>query len=131
MNKLLTLLFIPFLFAISSCQKNENIVIPNQTILVDVKANEWTSSDGGVTFSTTVDMPEISSDFNQMGGVLVYVSFGGQTYEQVPQVFNGISYSYSSAPGSISIDIQSALGDEVISPPGQSIRLKIILIESI
>ncbi|MGV8880434.1 MAG: hypothetical protein ACOH2A_15560 [Sphingobacteriaceae bacterium] len=131
MKKKLTLFLLPLLFLIASCKKTENVVTPNRTVLVDVKAGEWTSENGGKTFSANIQMPEITTDFNNYGGVLVYISFDNQVYEQIPQVYNGITYSYTMEPGNIDIDIQSALGDEVISPPGQKIKVKVVLIDSI
>lgn len=131
MKKHLTLLLLPLLFLAASCQKNENVVVPNRTILVDIKPTDWKSEDGGKTFYANIPMPEITPDFNDWSAVLFYLSFEDQVYEQVPQVYNGITYRYTMEPGDIYIDIQSSLGDEVISPPGQVIRAKIILIESI
>lgn len=131
MKKKLTLFLLPLLFIIASCKKTENVIVPNRTVLVDIKATDWTSDDGGKTFSANIQMPEITTDFNDYGGVLVYVSFDDQVYEQIPQVYNGITYSYTTEPGNIDIDIQSSLGDEVISPPGQVIRVKIVLIDSV
>jgi len=124
----LLLLMLPLVTLLSSCEKKEYIV-PNRTIITELRPGNWITSDNGRTYSAAIDMPEIDNYFNERGGVLLYVSFGSQTYEQLPQVYNGVAYSYSTQPGQIVIDIQSSDGIEVINPPG-SMTIKIVLIES-
>ena len=75
-------------------------------------------------------MPEIDDYFNHNGGVFVYISFDNETYEQVPQVYNGVSYSYITRPGEIVMEIQSSDGIGTVTPPG-AVRMKIILIDSV
>lgn len=76
-------------------------------------------------------MPEITNDFNERGGVLVYLSFGSRTYEQLPEVYSGISYTFTTSPGVIEVELESSDGpNTVISPPGQTVIAKIVLLES-
>lgn len=81
-------------------------------------------------FFASIQMPEIDNYFNDYGGVLVYISFDNETYEQIPQVYNGVSYSYLTRSGQIVLEIQSSDGTGVVTPPG-TVKLKIILIASI
>ncbi|MDF3078068.1 MAG: hypothetical protein K0S09_1957 [Sphingobacteriaceae bacterium] len=122
------LLILPILLTLSSCEKNEYIV-PNRTILVTLGAGNWISSAGGRNYLAAIDVPEIDSYFNDYGAVLVYASFGNHVYEQIPEVYDGVSYSFSHKPGQIVIEIQSSDGKTVISPPG-NVTIKVVLLES-
>jgi len=63
------------------------------------------------------------------GGVLAYLSFGDQRYEQIPQVYNGDSYSYVTRPGQVVLEVQRFDGLGLVTHPG-SMTVKIILINS-
>jgi hypothetical protein len=128
MKKTLLILFIGISLLASSCTKN-TYVVPNQTILTTISGSSWTSSDGGKTFSTSISVPEIDNYFNDHGGVLIYISFGGGVYEQIPEVYDGIAFSYTHTPGAIEMDIQSSDGISPITPPG-NMSVKIVLVES-
>ncbi|WP_207535548.1 hypothetical protein [Desertivirga arenae] len=129
--KLYLTLLAPLLLLFSACQKNEYVdVIDNRTIIVNVPATSWTSTNGGKSYFATVDMPEITNEFNERGGVLVYLTFGNRTYEKLPQVSNGVSYRFTSSPGHIDLGLESSDPGVTISPPGQTITAKIILVES-
>jgi hypothetical protein len=112
----------------AACKKEQ--IVPNRTIITTLNSGNWIKLDGGRTYTSSINMPEINNYFNDYGGVLVYVSFENGTYEQIPQVYNGVSYSYLTRAGQIVIEIQSSDGQAVISPPG-SVKVKIVLIESI
>lgn len=125
----LLLITLPLIILISSCQKNE-YVVPNRTIITELKPGNWITSDNGRTYSAAIDMPEIDNYFNERGGVLVYASFGNQVFEQLPQVYDGVAYSYTTQPGQIVIDVQSSDGIVIIENPPGSMTIKIVLIES-
>jgi hypothetical protein len=127
-NRLSLLLILPILFLVTACTKST--VNPNQTILTTVTGSKWSSGDGGKTYAAFINMPEIDSYMNTYGAVLVYASFdGGATYEQVPEVYNGIAYSFTHRVGQVEIDIQASNGTSTITPPG-TLNVKIVLIPS-
>ena len=130
MKKTLPILMAIFAFLATSCTKQYEQVTPNQTIITTVDSGDWKTNDGGKTYSVTLNVPEIDSYFNQHGGVLLYASFGNSVYEQVPEVYNGVAYSYSHSPGSLEVDIQASDGIAVVNPPG-SVKFKIVLVDSI
>ncbi|MEJ7780017.1 MAG: hypothetical protein WKF68_10535 [Daejeonella sp.] len=115
------------LFA-AGCKKET--IVPNRTIIITLNTGRWIQVNGGRTYTASIDMPEIDNYFNDHGGVLVYISFENGTYEQVPQVYNGVSYSYVTRSGQIVMEIQSSDGTGTVTPPG-TVRVKIVLIESI
>lgn len=128
MKTRLSLLLIPILFLVTACTKSTTN--PNQTVLTTITSSKWSSADGGKTYSTFINMPEIDSYTNAYGAVLVYATFdNGTTYEQVPEVYNGIAYSFTHKVGQVEIDIQASNGTSIITPPG-TIGVKIVLIPS-
>ncbi|EHQ27970.1 hypothetical protein [Mucilaginibacter paludis] len=129
MKLYLSFLFIPLLLLFSSCTKSVQEVTPNQTIVTSIARSAWATSDSGKTYSTTISMPEIDDYFNKYGAVLVYATFDGTTYEQIPEVYSGVAYSFSHSVGKITIDIQASDGVSTVTPPG-SIIVKIVLITS-
>ena len=116
------------LFAVSGCTKE--YVVPNRTIITELSGSDWRSNNQGRSFAAEIDMPEIDDYVNEHHGVLVYISFGDRTYEQVPQVYNGVSYSYYTAPGKMVLELQSSDGISTVNPPG-SMTVKIVLVESL
>ncbi len=125
-----SLIFICFSLLIFSAGCKKEMIVPNRTIITTLNSGNWTQSNGGRTYTAAIDMPEIDNYFNENGGVLLYISFdNGGTYEAVPQVYNGVSYSYLTRPGQIVIEIQSSDGVGTVTPPG-TVRVKIVLIES-
>lgn len=128
MKKSVLLLSLFLLVMGSACKKEQ--FVPNRTVITTLNSGNWIKLNGGRSYTASINMPEIDNYFNDYGGVLVYVSFENGTYEQIPQVYNGVSYSYITRTGQIVIEIQSSDGQAIISPPG-SLKVKIILIESI
>jgi|GEM_PF-359347 len=127
---LFLLIMLPLAVLLGSCEKKE-YVVPNRTVIVDLKPGNWVTSDNGKSYSAGINMYEIDNYFNERGGVLVYASFGDQTYEQLPQVYEGVSYRYITRPGQIIITVESSDGLEVLETPPGSVTIKIVLIESI
>ncbi len=130
MKKILSILgCIIVLFAASSCTKQYITPNPNQTISFTVPQSAWASTDGGKTFSAVLNTPEIDTYFTNHGGVLVYFSFTNGVYEQVPETYQGISYSYTYNQGSLALYAQASDGVSVIQAPATSI-VKLVLVPS-
>lgn len=130
MKKRLPLLLIPILFLVTACTKTTQVVTPNQTILVNVVSGNWSTTNGGKTYSTFINVPELSSYQHKYGATLVYATYdNGATYEQIPEVFGGIAYSFTHSSGQVEVDIQSSDGTSTITPPG-AVGIKIVLIDS-
>lgn len=129
MKKLLLLLgVLTFIFA--SCKK-EYIPVQDttpQTILFNVPSDSWSSNDGGVTYYNSLDVPEITSDFNQNGEVSVYISFGNGTFEQIPEVYNDMSLSFTHNVGDVTVYAQDLTHAGMPAPSNATI--KIVLTEA-
>ena len=130
MKKLLSILCLAVVVAIfPGCTKKYITPNPNRTITFDVPNSSWVLSSDGRSYYSVVDVPEIDSYFNDNGGVLVYFSFdNGTLYEQIPQVYDGIAYSYTHEDGAIVLYAQTPDGVTPIKPI--SSKLKLLLINS-
>ncbi|HEV7620838.1 MAG TPA: hypothetical protein VGO09_03845 [Flavisolibacter sp.] len=128
MKKLFVILGL-VIFIFSSCKK-EYIASANnsQTILIPVQSGDWNTYDYGVTYSVSLNMPEITYSFNQRGQVLVYISYNNGVYEQIPEVYNNTAYSFTHNVGNVTIYAQDLSGRGTISPDNATI--KIVLVDS-
>jgi hypothetical protein len=114
---------------VTACEKTE-YVVPNRTVIVDLRVRDWKSFDNGRTYEAPIDLPEYDSYTNEQGAILVYASFdGGRNYEQIPEVYEGISYGYVVTAGSILIELKSLDGGVIATLPA-SMRIKMVLIDS-
>ena len=131
MKKILSILCVAVIALTASSCKKETIIAPsnNRTILTDVSSTSWHSEDGGKTYSAIIDMPEIDDYVNENDGVLVYLSFTDGVWEQVPEVYQGTSYSYTHNPGKLVLYAQGYDGAVSITRPDAA-QLKIVLVDS-
>ena len=131
--KNLTLLIICIAsLGLASCKK-DTIVVPNNiTIIKYIEANQWQLSSDGKTYYAILNDSRINARRFEEDAILVYTSVGnGNSYEQLPFVYDVDAYSYSVQQGSIEIDIQSS-DFQATQPikPTTTTRVKIVLIES-
>jgi hypothetical protein len=127
------LLFLPLLVMsiwITGCTKKYEYVTPNQTIQTTVQPSDWKLLTDGPSYAVTLSMPEINDQVNQDFGVLVYVSADGDTFEAIPEVYGGYSYSFTHTPGSLTIETQAVSGTSAGTAPPDPIVVKIVLVES-
>ncbi|MFT3702601.1 MAG: hypothetical protein QM802_09535 [Agriterribacter sp.] len=132
MKRAFLLLALP-LFIFSSCKKEVTEVQQVDqafSAVYTIQPNDWKTSDGGKSYSVDFDVPELDNVIYQNGAVLVYLSFNGTSYyEALPQVFDGITYGAIHGDGYVNVDI-SALSGNAVTPPGQPVSAKIILIDA-
>lgn len=127
------LLFLPLLVMsvwITGCTKKYEYVNPNQTIQTTIATADWKKINGGKSYAVTLSMPEITDQVNQNFGIVVSVSADGGTFEAIPEVYAGYSYSYTHTTGSLTIESQIADGSDAGDPPPTPITVKIVLVES-
>jgi len=135
MKKILTLVCCTILLAATSCTK-KYITPANITVIYNITGTTgwkvYTDSGGKQSYSSVLsDLPEQDQQAQANGGVLVYISYdNGATYEALPEVYNGISYSYTSAVGAITIYAQNANGTQLSAPPSDDIKVKVVLVDS-
>jgi len=130
MKKLLFLLLISGGLLVASCTKRYDVVQPNQTVYADLKTTDWTTTDTSKNY-TSIITPQPGSSFGAgSNGILIYFTFdGGKTYEQIPETYNNVAYSYTYTNGTIVLYAQSANGAQVIAAP-PALTAKIVLVSS-
>lgn len=122
---LFTLCLAIVVLTVSSCQKDNNVAPAARTIFTST--TNFTSTDGGLTYSADVSVPEIDNYYNNNGAVLVYQDTGNSNYAQLPFVYNGYTFSFTYTGGHVYIDAQDSNGTSTISKPN-NINLKIVLV---
>jgi len=134
MKRILTIFSCAVLFVLSSCTKQ--YITPgttNQTFYANVATTDWTlytDSSGNKSYTAPINISALDPNFAQIGGVIVAISYdGGNTYEQLPEVYDNLSYSYTYNAGNVSLYAQSADGTTAILPSA-AIKVKIILVDS-
>ncbi|MBE9584662.1 hypothetical protein IM792_09410 [Mucilaginibacter sp. JRF] len=136
MKRILTLaLLLGVVLLASSCRKEVTQVIqPNQTVVFPVTAASWQYDEARNTWYVNLDMPEIDSYIQENGGVLVYMNREGDGYEQVPFLYDQITYSYVTFTGGIQLVAQYYDADASTAPepprPASS-TIKVVIIDSV
>ena len=113
----------------SSCTTKKEVVIPNITVITDIKPSDWQYSSSSQSFYVTLNMPEIDANANNYDGILVSMSWGNNIYEGLPEVYNNNSYSFTHQPGQLTVEVQGVNSANVL-PPASTVRMKIVIIPS-
>lgn len=136
-KSLLILIAVVFVAAISSCKKETivNNTNANTTVIRNVRANSWVLDQAEGAYRVDLSVPQLDKLYNRDGAVLVYVSYGSDNnqvpvYEQIPQVYQGISFSYYHTEGKVVLFSQTPGGNPG-APPVDDLIVKIVLIDSV
>jgi len=134
MKKLLSIVCCAMiLLAVSSCTKQYITPNPNQTVYADLTAASWTAytDPAGVkSFQAPITVPALDQQSSDLDGVIISASYdGGDTYEQLPEVYGNLSYSYTYNAGNVTIYAQTPDGTTAVHPT-DPIKLKIVLVYS-
>ncbi|HTK20587.1 MAG TPA: hypothetical protein VL442_13765 [Mucilaginibacter sp.] len=139
MKKLLSILCCAvILLSVSSCTKKyiSPVANLNKTVNANITSADWVAYTDGKSYYVPIAVPDLDNASAQYDGVVVSVSYdNGQTYEQLPEVYNGLSFSYTyNGPGTgdagnVSIYAQSPDGGTAIKPT-DPILVKIVLVYS-
>ena len=116
----------------SACKKVTEVKQVDQAFsaVYSLSPSGWTTSDASISYSTTLQVPEIDNIIQSGGAVIVYISFdNGANYEALPEVFDGIAYGAVHSTGSVTIDL-FALDNSTITPPGSTILAKVVLVDA-
>lgn len=130
MKKFLTLICCTIVLAATSCKKEYVTTAPSATTIFDTTpAFVLANGDGSIHgYTTTLNVPELTDYYNNHGAVLVYLEDNG-TFEQLPDVYGGVSYRFVYETGKLYIDAQNADGS---LPTGANIpgplKVKIVLV---
>jgi hypothetical protein len=129
MKKILTVVCCTLvLFSISSCTKQ--YITPNNTesVYTTLAPTDWTLyTVDNKSYDAAINVADIDPNFAATGAVLVAISYSDGVYEQLPEVYNGVSYSYTYNAGNVTIYAQSADGTTAVQPTS-TIKVKITLV---
>jgi hypothetical protein len=99
------------------------------SIIYTLNPGGWGSNDGGFSYSTTLNVPELDQSMLNNGAIVVFLSFDkGANYEAIPEVFDGISYGALHSLGVITLDLHAVDGSK-LNPPSATILAKVVLIQ--
>lgn len=134
MKKVLFIITCILTIGMSSCTKQYlSPGTTNQTVYADVKPSDWTlytDNSGSQSYSVPITVSQLDNYAASSAGVIVAISYdGGSTYEQLPEVYANISYSFIYSAGNLSIYAQTADGSSAVQPT-LPIKVKIILVDS-
>lgn len=131
MRKLLFLMLGVVTLGFTSCQKDYHnyYTVSNKTIYAERANSQWQLSQDGKTYSTAIPFVETDNFYNEYDGILVYISYDGVIYEQIPETYRGVSYSFSTTNRELVVDMQYPDYTVVTTPPGR-VYFKIVLIPS-
>jgi hypothetical protein len=133
MKKLLSILCCAVLMlSVSSCTKKyiNPVTNLNKTVTYNVTSADWQAYTDGKSYFVPLSVPEIDNASASLDGVIVSVSYdNGATFEQLPEVYNGLSFSYTYNAGNVSIYAQSPDGTTAIKPT-DPIVVKIVVVYS-
>jgi hypothetical protein len=134
MKKLLSIICcVIVLSTVSSCTKQYVTPNPNQTLFATLTSTDWvaTTDAGGVkSYSAQINVSQLDAGFAQFGGIIVAISYdGGTTYEQLPEVYGNLSFSFTYNAGNVTLYAQTPDGTTAVQPT-DTIKVKIILVDS-
>jgi hypothetical protein len=132
MKKLTPALFL-LAVTLAACTKQDSpqpVVTPNpaKSATYDIAPGDWTTQDS-LTYTATLDVPELDQAIYDHGAVLVYLSFVDNIYEAIPEVFSNISYGTYHSVGSVSVDFYAEPGF-IADPPTADVYAKVVLISA-
>ena len=128
-NKTIGILTLFVSLAFASCTKQ---VISDQaySAVYNIHSNAWVTTDGSLSYSTDITVPELNNAILNNGAVEVYLSFdNGTTYETIPEVFSGIAYGSVHQYQTVTIDLHAVNGGTISAPVG-TIVAKIVLVNA-
>lgn len=121
-----------FVAGLSSCTKKyvtPNNTNTNTTVYRNVSPNSWVLDQAEGAYKVELSVPELDAQYNDDGAVLVYMAFNKGVYEQLPEVYQGASFSYYHSVGKVVIYSQTP-GGAPATPPNQTVTVKIVMIDS-
>jgi hypothetical protein len=138
MKRILSIIGCVIVLAASSCTKKYVTPNPNLTVYKTINPSDWVlytnQATGQQSYTAPLNLDEINADFNHYGGVIVAITYpsansNDEVYEQLPEVFEGTSFSFTYNPGSLAVYAQAPNGTTAVKPTSV-IDVKIVLVAS-
>ncbi len=134
MKRLLSILCCAvILLSVSSCTKQYITPNPNRTVYANIATSDWaayTDAAGVKSYQAPINVSDLDQASANFDGVIVSISYdGGSTYEQLPEVYGNLSYSYTYNAGNVTLYAQTPDGLTAVQP-SDPIKVKIVLVYS-
>jgi hypothetical protein len=117
----------------AGCTKHVTQVV-NQAFSAtySIAATSWATTDAGLSYSTSLSVPELDDVVLKDGAVIVYLSFdNGTTFEALPESFDGVAYGALHQNKTVYIDLSAADGSATtVTAPTKTILAKVVLIDA-
>jgi hypothetical protein len=119
-------------FTLGACKKEVTQVVDQAfSATYSVDASKWATSDGGKTYTVSLNVPEVDNVIVGSGGVIAYISFNnGATFEALPEVYNGVAYGAYHQNGTLSVDLTDPAGQVAVPPPTGTVLIKVIILDA-
>jgi hypothetical protein len=128
MKKILTIVCCAImLLSVSSCTKKYITPSNTESVYATLATTDWTLYSDNKSYYAPINVADIDPNFASTGAVIVAISFTSGVYEQLPETYNGIAYSYTYNQGNVTLYAQSADGTTAVQPTS-SMQVKITLI---
>ena len=124
MKKILTLICCTIVLAATSCKKEYVTTSPSATTIFDTLPAFAANSDVG-GYTSTLTVPEITDYYDKHGAVLVYLDNDG-TYEQLPNVYGGVTFRAEYGNGVLYIDAQNSDGTVPAKPEPRKVKIVLV-----
>jgi hypothetical protein len=124
MKKILTLICCTIVLAATSCKKEYVTTAPSATTIFDTLPAFVANTDVN-GYTSTLNVPEITDYYDNHGAVLVYLDNDG-TYEQLPNVYGGVTFRAEYGKGVLYIDAQNANGTVPAKPDPRKVKIVLI-----
>lgn len=124
MKKILTLICCTIVLAATSCKKEYVTTSPSATTIFDTLPAFVANSDVG-GYTSTLAVPEITDYYDKHGAVLVYLDNDG-TYEQLPNVYGGVTFRAEYGNGVLYIDAQNSDGTVPAKPDPRKVKIVLV-----
>jgi hypothetical protein len=120
------------ILTMGACKKTVTQVVDQGfSAVYTVSGSDFKTSDGGVTYTLNLSVPEVDDQIVASGGVMVYLSLNnGVTYEALPEFFENVAYGAFHQAGSVSVDVTAPNHTDVIQPPSGSFLIKVVILDA-
>lgn len=92
-----------------------------------IKPTDWFTDEQEQVYTVEMPVSEVDAGILDHGLVATYISFDGETFEALPEVFSGIAFGTYHTEGSVFVDYHALDGSQ-LNPLSTDLDVKIVLI---
>lgn len=103
------------------------------SVTYTIKPSDWSTSDGGKSYTVNLPVKEVDPVIVESGGIMVYLSFdNGGSFEALPEVYGNVAYGTYHSNQTVSIDLSppAGIGTGTITPPSTTLLAKLVIVDA-